>query len=628
MKSIKSVWMLMAMATILFATSCQPTPPQGGGEQEPPVRELQVKFANMLHLPFEVEVANTVNVSAKITVLNGTLSNVNLYYTVTENEVIGDEQIVEMTPASIGYYEADIPAQAGGAIVKYWIEASGFDFEGADFNEVSDMGNYIVTGENPDTGDDPNPGDTPVVPVEDPCKAIRLNEISTGASIGEYIEIYNTSNKEVNLDGVAIYKNCDYEEPLIVLDGVTMPGESYGVLFVKQTNLTLPSAAMVLGTTDRGLASSRALCVELGRDAGATIYDTYTNTINPYTDATDWNTDPVEMEAKFFARFTDGWYSAGIQTPGDVNLDPQVKLKHQKNIALAVSDAPYVSRMGFDPTSIVEGKTLTVYAYVYSDAYSTIQSVQCSVAGSTVTLNKVDSCRYEGSCRFDSDGDYVVTVTATNNDNRKYSLDNKVMVCPANTEFAPQTAVRLNEVNTDDKYIEFYNTSNKPVNLVGMYIEKNNEDILLFINDNIVLDGHSFAVLACGAKDYSSTDYLYLGSSDKGISGKKSLCIEWMASVPEKLRVDAFCNTNDTDPRPKVTVWDDPAGVEVAISSYSAIRYQDGVVAVKSQIEGNADLPNQWFYATSGSLGSTNNNLTRKGRLKNQMATIAPVPEE
>jgi hypothetical protein len=203
------------------------------------------------------------------------------------------------------------------------------------------------------------------------------------------------------------------------------------------------------------------------------------------------------------------------------------------------------------------------------------------------------------------------------------------MVCPAGTTFASQAAVRLNEVNTDDKYIEFYNTSANPVCLVGMYVEKNNEDILLFVNDHIVLDGHSFAVLACGSKDYSSNEYLYLGSSEKGISGKKSLCIEWMASLPEKLRVDAFCNTSDTDPRPKVTVWDDPAGIEANISNFAAIRYKDGVVEVKSQVEGNPGLPNQWYYTDNGTLGYTNNNIpTRRTRMLNQMATIAPVPVE
>ena len=623
--------MAAAMASLLFATSCQPNTPQGdGGGEEPPVRELSVSFANMLHLPFEVEVGDMVNVSVKITVLNGTMNGASLYYTVTEDGVVGEDNMVEMTPARVGYYEADIPAQSGGAIVKYWIEASGFDFEGVDFVVESDMGNYIVTGEDVDDGgDEPDPNDPPVVPVEDPCKAVRLNEISTGASLGEYIEIYNTSNKAVNLDGVAIYKNCDYEEPLIVLSGVTLPGESYGVLCAKSMTLELPSTALLLGTTDRGLASSRSLCVELGRDAGATIYDTYTNTINPCTEATDWNTDANEMEAKFFARFTDGWYSAGIQTLGEGNLDPQVKLKHQKNVALAVSDKPYVSRMGFSSMGLVEGEALTVYADVYTDAYSTIQSVQGSVAGTSITLNKVGDYRYEGACRFDSDGDYVATITATNSDNRKYTLNNKVTVCPAGTTFASQAAVRLNEVNTDDKYIEFYNTSANPVSLVGMYVEKNNEDILLFVNDHIVLDGHSFAVLACGSKDYSSNEYLYLGSSEKGISGKKSLCIEWMASLPEKLRVDAFCNTSDTDPRPKVTVWDDPAGIEANISNFAAIRYKDGVVEVKSQIEGNPGLPNQCYYTDKGTLGYTNNNIpTRRTRMLNQMATIAPVPVE
>lgn len=624
MKTIKTL--LTAILTIGLMFSCQPGTPEDNTDKTPtPNTELSVRVVNMLHLPFEVTSSNRVNVSAKITVLNGQLSNVQLYYTVTEGNIQGEEQIIEMSATSVGYYECNIPAQAGDAIVKYWIAVNGTNLNSEPFEYFSDMGNYIVTkdeNEGGEGGDDkPGDGDDPIITPVDPLSKIRLNEISTGASIGEYIEIYNTSAEEINLDGLCIYKNLDYEEPLITIEDKSLAPYGYGILTVKGASFVLPEGCIILGDTDRGLASSRALCVELGRDGGATIYDTYTNTINPYTDATDWNTDAVELEAKFVARFTDGWYSAGIRTPGDKNLDAVTKLKHQKIVALAVSDAPYVARMGFDPTSVCAGQSLKVYADVYTDAYSTISTVTCSVAGSTITLNKVGDYRYEGAYRFDSQGDYVATTTATNSDNRNFSLDNKVMVQPEGTKFAPQAAVRLNEIDADRKFIEFYNTSANPVNLVGMYVEKNNEDILVMINDNIVLKGHGFAVLACAGKDYSSSEYLYLGSSEKGISGKKSLCLEWMATIPEKVRIDAFCNTKDTDPRPKVTLWDDPASIETSISNNPAARYKDGVVAIP-------ELANQWFIVEKSSIGASNNSVARKGRLRNQMVTILPVPEE
>ena len=443
--------------------------------------------------------------------------------------------------------------------------------------------------------------------------------------MGEYIELYNTAEVDVNLNGVALYKNCDYEEPLIVFADVVLPAGAYGVFFAKSGIMNLPAGCVNLGVTERGLASSRALCVELGRDAGATIYDVYTNTINPNTDATDWNTDGVELEAKFFARFTDGWYSAGIITPGEQNLDPVTKLKHQKNAILAVSDAPYVAKIGFDPTSITVGKPLTVSADVYTDSYSTISKVVCTVGNSTITLSKGEGNTYTGTHTFHAEGDYVATVTASNRDNSKSELTQKVTVLPSGTVFASQAAVRLNEISADRKYIELVNTSENPVNLIGMYIEKNNEDILLHIKDNIILEGKQFAVLACGGKDYSSSEYLYLGSCDKGLSGKKSLCIEWMATVPEKVRIDAFCNTKDTDPRPKVTVWDDTAGFEVNISDYSAGRRPDGQVVNPSYPD---KLPNEWLVLTQSTLGYSNDSASPKSRLRNQMTTIAPVPTD
>ncbi len=629
MKTLFSkIWTFVLVAFVAAAVvACQTTPPEGGGITPPPVNtELAVKFVNMIHMPFEkVTSSDKVSVSVKVSVSNGSLTEAQLNYTVTEGSTTSDVQSVRMANGGVGIYIADIPAQAGGSVVKYWITAIGTYPDGELFEwEDEQVGNYIVAedaSEGGDSGD--KPGDEPV--EVDPCTFVRLNEISTGASLGEYIELYNTSDVDVNLNGVALYKNCDYEEPLIVFPDIVLPAGGYGVFFAKGGIMTLPEACVNLGVTERGLASSRALCVELGRDAGATIYDVYTNTVNPNTDATDWNTDGVEMEAKFFARFTDGWYSAGIITPGEQNLDPMTKLKHQKNVVLAVSDAPYVAKISIDPTSICVGKSLTISADVYTDSYSTISNVVCALGNSTITLVKGEGNTYSAAYTFHAEGDYVATVTATNRDNRKGVLTQKSTVLPAGTVFASQAAVRLNEISPDRKFIELVNTSENPVNLIGMYLEKNNEDILLHIKDNIILEGKQFAVLACGGKDYSSSEYLYLGSCDKGLSGKKSLCIEWMATVPEKVRIDAFCNTKDTDPRPKVTVWDDTAGFEVNISNYSAGRRPDGQVVNPSYPD---KLPNEWLVLTQSTLGYSNASVTPKSRLRNQMTTIAPVPTD
>ena len=614
---------LMAFASAAIV-ACQPTTPEEGGGSNitPPVvnTELAVKFVNMIHMPFEkVTSSDKVNVSVKVSVSNGSLTEVQLNYTVTEGSTTSDAQSVRMANGGVGIYIADIPAQAGGSVVKYWITAIGTQTDGEEFEwEDEQVGNYIVA-EDPSEGGDAGdePGDEPV--EVDPCTFVRLNEISTGASLGEYIELFNTSDVDVNLSGVALYKNCDYEDPLIVFPDIVLPAGGYGVMFAKGGIMNLPATCKNLGVTDRGLASSRALCVELGRDAGATIYDVYTNTVNPNTDATDWNTDGVELEAKFFARFTDGWYSAGIITPGEQNIDPMTKLKHQKNAVLAVSDAPYVANISINPTGICVGKSLTISADVYTDTYSTICKVECVVGNSTVTLQKGEGNTYSAAYTFNTEGDYVATVTATNRDNRKGVLTQKATVLPAGTEFGSQAAVRLNEISADRKYIELVNTSENPVNLIGMYIEKNNEDILLHIKDNIVLEGKQFAVLACGGKDYTSREYLYLGSCDKGLSGKKSLCIELMATTPEKVRIDAFCNTKDTDPRPKVTVWDDATSIEYNFSDFSVGRRPDGQVV-------NTTYQNEWLVLTKSTLGSSNSAAAAKARLRNQMTTIAPVP--
>ena len=89
MKTIKALLMTIVILTFGLVYSCQPggTEDNDPGSTNAPSTELSVRIANMLHLPFEVTSSNRVNVSAKVTVLNGQLNNVKLYYTVTEGNV-------------------------------------------------------------------------------------------------------------------------------------------------------------------------------------------------------------------------------------------------------------------------------------------------------------------------------------------------------------------------------------------------------------------------------------------------------------------------------------------------------------------------------------------------------------
>lgn len=565
----------------------------GKDKVEQPDKTLSVRFTNLLHTPFQVTDLDTVVVSVKVTAVNGTVNVVSLGYTTTLYDDVKDASHVDMTRVSTGLYEAKIPLQAAQTVVKYWVEAEGVDLDNSPFVKQSDFGNYIVA-----ESSEPQP--------EDPLAKIRINEIATSSETGKFIELYNTSDEAVDITTLELYRNGDYTEPYATFFGKTLPAGGYGVFSAKNTSLALPESCVDLGQTDKGLTGSRSLKLELGKSSGLKIYDTFCNTVNPDTGATDWDDDAAELQGALYARFTDGWYTAGIITAGEANLDPVTKLKHQATASLAVADAPYVSILGFNPTGVAAGAAVEVYAKVYTDVYSTIKSVKCTINGTSLTLAAGVDDRYSASYTFPAEGSVKATVVATNADSRSTSLDNTVDVCPAGTVFGTQAEVRMNEIHTGSKYIEFYNTSENPVNLVGMYIEKNNEDIILFISDNRVIKGHQYAVLACSDKDYSSNDYMYLGSVSNGVSGKKSLCLEWMATIPEKVRIDSFCNTSDPAPKPKTSVWDSTTAIEANIEDMAIGRRPDGSV--------------NWYTLSVSSMGLSNNSASAMRQLVNQLA--------
>lgn len=579
----------MLATAMLFAGCSKDT------KTDEPDKTLSVSFTNLLHTPFTVTSTDTVTVSVKVTVANGTLTGVTMHYVATLFDNQTDAAEVQMTRADVGFYTARVPVQVAETVVKYWVTAVGTDLSGAEFSKISDYGNYVVSG-----------GDEPV--VTDPLAQIILNEVSTSTTNGKYIEIYNTSTTAVNLDSLELYRDEDYEEPYGSFSGHVIAAGGYGVFFAKSSSLTLPSGVVNLGVTDKGLTGSRSLKLELGKRAGKVIYDVFCNTVNPDVAKTDWDHEAAEIDGNIFARFDDGWYESGILTVGKVNLDPLTKLKHQALVKFASADTPYIRIIGFDPMGVAASKAVQIYADVFSDSFSAINSVVCNVNGTALTLTKTTAGdRFTASYTFASAGNYAVSAVATNSDGRTFTINNNVTVSAAGTTFGTQSDVRMNEVNTLAKYIEFYNTSANPVNLAGMYIEKNNEDIIYTITDNIIIKGHQFAVLVCSDKSYSfAASVLNLGTISNGISGKKSLCLEWMATIPSKVRIDSFCNTSDAAPKPKTTVWDDATAIEANISETTVGRLPDG-----SQ---------SWFVLSKATMGTTNSASTAGTQLTHQLA--------
>ena len=107
-------------------------------------------------------------------------------------------------------------------------------------------------------------------------------------------------------------------------------------------------------------------------------------------------------------------------------------------------------------------------------------------------------------------------------------------------------AIRFNELNGNkpQKFIELYNTSDATVDIAGMTIIKNGDEVVYVAPANTQIPAHGFLVLNSDATDYS------MGFT-AGLSAKKSLRFDLQA--PDGKTIDTFINPSAA----KGQVWDE-----------------------------------------------------------------------
>lgn len=124
-----------------------------------------------------------------------------------------------------------------------------------------------------------------------------------------------------------------------------------------------------------------------------------------------------------------------------------------------------------------------------------------------------------------------------------------------------EAVILINEVNTDQKYIELYNPTMKACDLSGFTLRKNNAALLqnsegsgdYRIAEGTTLPAGGYAVLGCKGQSHT-TEGVDLGVSKTGISGSKSLLIELLDRKGR--RIDYFVNSAHAKPR-AVDAWDE-----------------------------------------------------------------------
>lgn len=160
-------------------------------------------------------------------------------------------------------------------------------------------------------------------------------------------------------------------------------------------------------------------------------------------------------------------------------------------------------------------------------------------------------------------------------------------------EYGDISEIRMNEVNTADKYIEIVNPTDKPIIISGLKFAKNSMDEYyetaegapLVVADGMILEAGGFAVMGCKGADWSADCSTYLGTSSTGVSGSKSLLVVLQDSNGEP--VDYFVNTAVENPSVG-DAWDGPYEHTFNV----AARIPDG--------------SGDWYTATEGTICKTN----------------------
>ena len=268
--------MFVALALLMGLASC--------------VKDKQypgITISNVKYTPTAVQADDEVTVTATITSFQKILE-AKVVYTID-----GESLALAMTEGTDNLYKAVIPAFADGTTVSFYVEADNIEVTAA-----SPAMEYTVG----------------AVAVD--YSVLRLNELNGN---DKFIEIYNTSDEPINLNGVYIEKDGTQNW----LADNTVKIDAGGYLLLYSEDVTIEGAAQAgypeSLTFHSGLSAKKNVRIQLFSPAGVSIDDFNLTNIDA--------NDPAYIPAPAsYSRNADGkWYYADA-TPGAVNVDGTVAL--------------------------------------------------------------------------------------------------------------------------------------------------------------------------------------------------------------------------------------------------------------------------------------------------------------
>lgn len=159
----------------------------------------------------------------------------------------------------------------------------------------------------------------------------------------------------------------------------------------------------------------------------------------------------------------------------------------------------------------------------------------------------------------DGGSEWKVTATSTKGASNVYAEAPK-----EDDKGGSYDGLSLNEVNGNDKFIELYNASDKALDIVGIQIRKDGDNIVWIAPEGTKIPAKGFLTLNGNAADFSA-------GFTSGLSADKSVKIELLNSAGEE--IDVFKNLSES----KGESWGEKDGKYDAKSSgLSFGRYPDG----------------------------------------------------
>jgi len=271
-------------------------------------------------------------------------------------------------------------------------------------------------------------------------------------------------------------------------------------------------------------------------------------------------------------------------------------------LASCVKDKQYpgitISNVSYTPTAVQAETPVTVTATITSFKEILVTKVIYTIDDESriVPMTKGDDNLYSGVIPAYPDGTTVSFCVEA--DNIEVTAASPAMEYTVGAVAVDYSVLRLNELNGNDKFIEIYNTGADPINLNGVYIEKDGEQN--WVADNTVkIEAGGYLLLYSEDVTADHPEYAEALIFHSGLSAKKNVRIQLF--TPAGVSIDDFNLTN--------IEANDPAYIP-APASYS--RNADG----------------KWYYADATPGAENVDGTVAVQGLEGGVTPEPPTPEE